>query len=579
MSTSGKVEWREVLDELRHIRRHAARSEDELWEAVDEIRDLLADRSGPGSARTSTASAHGNGRLRPADYRRLKRRLRRFATEHLPEGAPVAVVSRGDAELLELPGARAGHFPRDAHGGYAGFYPADGTAAIAHLEWARASGVQYLLFPATASWWFASFPRLSNHLDSDYRVRAREEGVGVLYDLTPLTANGGSRGTRATLKDLLDAWERAGDAPTLLDWHTGLDLDALLRGRSVFAPPTDDERLPYLDASVSIVALHDGDRGRLAEARRVASRSVVRFLDPVTSNGATPMLGVRTEHVGDAPPNLPTVSIVIPTYNGIAHVEPCLRALDTTLGPAFDGEVLIVDDGSGHETAGALERLQEHHDWLRIVRSPSNQGFISACNRGAEAASCEYLVFLNDDTVPLPGWLDALVRTFEQYADAGAAGGRLIYPDGSLQEAGGVIYRDGSGANLGRGDYDVDAPLYRHVRRVDYCSGALLATPRRLFRDLGGFDTRYRPAYYEDTDYCFRVRAEGLAVYYQPASTVVHTEGATSGTSLGGGVKRHQLHNQKVFRKRWASALRDLPDPPARYSDDTWVRLAMGRRA
>src|SRR5439155_4537336 len=112
----------------------------------------------------------------------------------------------------------------------------------------------------------------------------------------------------------------------------------------------------------------------------------------------------------------------------------------------------------------------------------------------------------------------------------GAVGAKLLYPDGSLQEAGGVIFSDARGWNFGHGDDNPDAPLFNHVRDVDYCSGAALATRRRLFLELGGFDKRFAPAYYEDTDYCFALRAAGYRVVYQPASVVVHAGGATAGT-------------------------------------------------
>jgi GT2 family glycosyltransferase len=252
-----------------------------------------------------------------------------------------------------------------------------------------------------------------------------------------------------------------------------------------------------------------------------------------------------------------------------------VRGLEGSLPAGFDGEVVVVDDGSGPLTARVLSEMAEHHPWLRVVRNPRNGGFIAACNRGAREADGDYLVFLNDDTVPLPGWLSGLLRTFRTRPDAGAVGGRLVYPDGSLQEAGGVIYRDGTGANLGRGDYEVDAPLYSFVRPVDYCSGALLATRASLFRALGGFDRRYRPAYYEDTDYCFGVRDQGASVYYQPRGTVVHAEGATSGTDPARGVKRHQARNRLIFVDKWAGALDGQPEPPGSYSSLTWHRLAL----
>ena len=116
--------------------------------------------------------------------------------------------------------------------------------------------------------------------------------------------------------------------------------------------------------------------------------------------------------------------------------------------------------------------------------------------------------------------------------------------------------------------------LFAHVRNVDYCSGALLATPRVLFERLGGFDARYRPAYYEDTDYCFTVRAHGLQVVCEPASVIVHREGASAGTDLDHGMKRHQRLNRATFVGKWRAALDARDAPPAQYDDQTWFRLA-----
>jgi GT2 family glycosyltransferase len=189
------------------------------------------------------------------------------------------------------------------------------------------------------------------------------------------------------------------------------------------------------------------------------------------------------------------------------------------------------------------------------------------------------LVFLNNDTITLDGWLSALLRTFHRIGDAGAVGGKLIFPDGRLQEAGNVMFRDGTGANFGKWDPKPAGPLYSYLRDVDYCSGALLATPRALFEEIGGFDKRFRPAYYEDADYCFQVRRQGLRVVYQPESAVVHLEGGTSGTDLTVGPKRAQVRNRERFRDKWRSELADRPRPPTQYDLVTWYQLAYAGEA
>ena len=136
------------------------------------------------------------------------------------------------------------------------------------------------------------------------------------------------------------------------------------------------------------------------------------------------------------------------------------------------------------------------------------------------------------------------------------------------------MFSDGSAANFGRDDRVIEAPLYNHVREVDYCSGALLATPRALFEEIGGFDKRYEPAYYEDTDYCFEVRKHGRRVYYQPESLVVHTEGGTGGTDLNSGTKRFQVVNQEKFAKKWKDALRKQPKRPTQLDRGALYGLA-----
>jgi GT2 family glycosyltransferase/glycosyltransferase involved in cell wall biosynthesis len=251
----------------------------------------------------------------------------------------------------------------------------------------------------------------------------------------------------------------------------------------------------------------------------------------------------------------PEVSVIVPVYNHFAHTLACLRSLAEVEEPT-PFEVLVVDDCSSDETP---ERLAEIEGITRI-RNAQNLGFIGACNAGAEVARGEFLVFLNNDTVVTPGWLGALVRTFAQRSDCGLAGARLVYPDGRLQEAGGIVFADGSGWNFGRFQ-DPHHPRYGYLRESDYCSGAAIMVRADLFRELGGFDRRYAPAYYEDTDLAFKVRAAGLRVYYQPRATVVHFEGVSSGTDTGSGIKRHQVINQQTFVEVWREAL--ATHPPA----------------
>ncbi|NEZ04655.1 glycosyltransferase [Wenzhouxiangella sp. XN201] len=253
--------------------------------------------------------------------------------------------------------------------------------------------------------------------------------------------------------------------------------------------------------------------------------------------------------------NRPTTSIVIPVFNKLAYTAACLHAIaEETRSHSF--EVIVVDDCSTDATAEYLSQCEG----LTIVSNDTNSGFIYSCNAGAAVARGEFLVFLNNDTTVTRHWLTALIDTFDHFPDTGIVGARLVYPDGRLQEAGGIVFHDGSGWNYGRGDQP-DRPEYSFACEADYVSGACLAIPRETFERAGGFDSHYAPAYYEDTDLCFRVRELGLKVVYQPGCTIVHHEGISSGTDESSGTKRYQAVNREKFVERWREALAGQPDP------------------
>jgi GT2 family glycosyltransferase len=247
------------------------------------------------------------------------------------------------------------------------------------------------------------------------------------------------------------------------------------------------------------------------------------------------------------------ISIIIPVFNQYHFTQACLASLQEN----HDGmrfEVIVVDDCSTDATMEMIERIPG----VVYLPNESNMGFIASCNRGAQQARGSYLLFLNNDTVVTPGWLARLRETFEFEPQAGLVGSKLVFPDGRLQEAGGIIWRDASGWNRGKFQ-DAEKPEYNFLCEVDYCSAASLMIPKSLFDGLGCFDPKYAPGYYEDTDLAFKVRQAGYKVLYQPLSKVIHYEGATGGTDISAGAKKYQEINRATFAASWADLLAEKP--------------------
>ncbi|HIE01625.1 MAG TPA: glycosyltransferase [Thiotrichaceae bacterium] len=246
----------------------------------------------------------------------------------------------------------------------------------------------------------------------------------------------------------------------------------------------------------------------------------------------------------------PRVSIVIPVFNQALYTYNCLltlQACDQTISK----EVIIINNASTDETAELLAQLQGA---FTILNNEENQGFVHACRQGAEVARGEFILFLNNDTQVMPGWLSNSLKAMDSDQTIGITGSKLIYPDGRLQEAGGIIFNDASGYHYGRSQNPL-LPQFNQNRIVDYCSGASLMIRKSLWAQLGGFDLRYAPAYYEDTDLCFAARQAGYQVLYCHNSEVIHHEGKTAGTDINSGYKAFQAVNRKKFQEKWQAVL------------------------
>jgi len=244
-----------------------------------------------------------------------------------------------------------------------------------------------------------------------------------------------------------------------------------------------------------------------------------------------------------------TVSIIVPVFNKFNLTCECLYSIFTNVPKSIKYEVIVVDNNSTDRS-----HLLDNVPGLVYIRNKENLGFVDGCNAGAKNARGDFLAFLNNDAMVQPEWLESLLDSIQTLPDAGLIGSKIIYPDGRLQEAGGVIFKDGSGNNYGKNDHP-DRYQYNYVRDVDYCSGASIIIRKELFDSFGGFDKLYAPAYYEDTDLAFKVRQAGLRVIYQPESIIYHIEGATAGTSTAGGFKKYQAINHEKFLKRWKKTL------------------------
>lgn len=262
----------------------------------------------------------------------------------------------------------------------------------------------------------------------------------------------------------------------------------------------------------------------------------------------------RTPSVVPSHPQ-PDVTILIPVHGKWPITKRCLASIALHHENRHAVEVLLVDDASPDQTVARAQEIAG----LRIHQLEGNVGFTKAVNEGLGEARGRHVVVLNNDTVVMPGWLNPLLE-WGNRPGVGLVGVTLLFPDGRIQEAGGALFSDATAANLLRGE------RRRKVKGagaadVDYCSGAALLISRQLLDRVGGFDERYSPAYYEDTDLAMTARAMGLRVIHEPRSQVIHYEGATHGRALDSGWKTYQVRNRVFFFDKWREELANFPNP------------------
>lgn len=253
----------------------------------------------------------------------------------------------------------------------------------------------------------------------------------------------------------------------------------------------------------------------------------------------------------------PVISIVIPVYNQFEYTYLCIKSILENSGDVAY-EIIIADDCSTDLTTEIDEIIHGVH----TIHNESNLRFLRNCNNAAKQARGQYILFLNNDTQVQADWLAPLIELIERDDSIGMVGSKLVYPDGRLQEAGGILWQDGSAWNYGN-RANPDEPEFNYVKEADYISGAAIMIRKSLWEEIGGFDERFVPAYCEDSDLAFEVRKHGCKVMYQPKSVVVHFEGVSNGTDTTSGQKAYQVTNQKKFLEKWQQELQENHLPNA----------------
>ncbi len=249
-------------------------------------------------------------------------------------------------------------------------------------------------------------------------------------------------------------------------------------------------------------------------------------------------------------------SIIVPVFNKVELTQQCLAAL-AEVTDEVEYEVIVVDDASTDGTQAFLRSLGGD---VQILRNEQNSGFAKSCNRGAAAARGRFLVFLNNDTVPLKGWLSALVKEVESHPDVAVVGSKLLYPDNTIQHAGVAFSKFAMMPYHLYPNAPADNPVVNRRREMNCVTAACVLIRRAAFEAAGGFDEGYRNSF-EDVDLCLKIREQGGRIIYQPASTLYHLESQSPGR------KAHDEANAARLRERMAH-MWWLPDEDIYYVAD-----------
>lgn len=244
------------------------------------------------------------------------------------------------------------------------------------------------------------------------------------------------------------------------------------------------------------------------------------------------------------------ISIIIPVYNQWQLTASCLNSILETCGnnSKIQYELILADDHSSDETLNAAQI----YPGLKVTRTPQNVGFLRNCNYAVKQARGKAILLLNNDTIVLPNWMSSLHQTLLQNDNAVIVGSKVLYPNGLIQEAGCGIYSNGRAFQIGF-QYPRGTPLLNIIRQTHYVSGCSMLIRKSFWEEVGGFDERYKEAYYEDSDLAMSAHTLGKKVLYQPLSELIHFEHRSYGLR-----SKILSYNRNVFVNKWSELLFNL---------------------
>ncbi len=225
---------------------------------------------------------------------------------------------------------------------------------------------------------------------------------------------------------------------------------------------------------------------------------------------------------------IPTVSIIMPNYNGRAVVEECLTSLKAMAYPKNKVETIMVDN---HSSDDSVEFVKTRFPWVKVLALERGYGLAGALNRGAQISKADYLLLINNDIVADRSVLKYLVQTAQMQSDVGAVGPMAFtYHDRSLIEKawGKMDLSSLEIESVGRGEKDTGQ--YDQVELVDACIFITVLVPRDVYMRIGPLNERFF-IYYEDNDFFFRLRAAGLKCYLAAGAKIWHMGSKLSGPS------------------------------------------------